>query len=426
MKHPIISRRTAVVGMGALALSACGKSPVRAAAQTASVSARAPAPVKVAANSGFDAWVAGFKQQAAANGYSQSLLNTAFRGIGYLPDVVAKDNKQSEFTRTLEDYLAIAASDERVKNGRAKYRQYGSTLKAIENKYGVEAHVVAAIWGMESSYGERRGSTPIVSAMATLAYDGRRREFFTKQLYAVLKILGAGDTTPEHMRGSWAGAMGHTQFMPTSFLESAVDFTGDGRRDIWGDDPTDALASAANYLRRAGWKKGQPWGIEVQVPKGFDFGKSGFSTKRSVGDWMAMGVRNMDGGKIAEFGSARVIHPAGGGGPGFMVFHNFDVIKRYNNATSYAIGVGHLGDRIAGAGPIRGNFGPDPQGLTLEDRKDIQRRLTNKGFDTDGADGVIGAKSEAAIRAYEQAKGLKVTGVASKALLVHLGGKPRG
>lgn len=428
MTQSRMTRRAAVTGLAALgALSACGRGSPRGAAIAGPAD---PAPARpsnlVTGNSGFNGWVASFKNRAQAQGYSTALLDRAFQGAGYMPDVIAKDRKQTEFTRTLEDYLAIAASAERVKNGRAQYRKYGSTLNRIEAKYGVEGKVVAAIWGMESSYGARRGSEPIVSAMATLAYDGRRGEFFEKQLWAVLKILAAGDTTPENMRGSWAGAMGHTQFMPTSYLAYAVDFTGDGRRDIWSDDPTDALASAANYLRSFGWKKGQPWGVEVKLPSGFDLSKAGFSTVRNPSDWAAMGLRDMSGRVVPNHGGARVITPAGGGGPAFMVFNNFDVIKRYNNATSYAIGVGHLGDRIAGAGPIQGNFGPDPQGLTLEDRQDIQRRLTRKGFDTDGADGVIGAKSEAAIRAYEQANGLPVKGLATKQLLIHLGGKPRG
>ncbi|MBV7410305.1 lytic murein transglycosylase [Maritimibacter sp. DP1N21-5] len=420
-----ISRRSVALGLVSLsALSACGRSP-RGAALAGPGDAPPPRPAPSSApNAGFDGWVASFKNRAASQGFTQAQLDSAFRGVGYLPSVVANDNKQSEFTRTLEDYLAIAASDERVSNGRAKYRQFGSVLSGVESRYGVDAKIVAAVWGMESSYGARRGETPIVSAMATLAYDGRRRDFFEQQLFAVLKILSAGDTTPDRMIGSWAGAMGHTQFMPTSYLSYAVDYTGDGRRDIWSDDPSDALASTANYLKKFGWTKGQPWGVEVKLPAGFDRSKAGFSITRAPSDWAAMGVRNMDGATVGNFGAAKVIQPAGGGGPAFMVFNNFEVIKRYNNATSYAIGVGHLGDRIAGGGPIRGSFGPDPQGLTLDDRKDIQRRLTAKGFDTDGTDGVIGAKSEAAIRAFEAANGMPSTGVATKELLLRLGGRP--
>lgn len=417
-----LTRRGAVLGLAALGgLAACGRSPGRV-ADTGPARGSMP----MAANADFDAWVISFKNRAASSGYPPELLDTAFRGAGYIPGVIERDAKQTEFTRTLEDYLAIAASDERVKNGRAHFARRAALFRSLEASYGVEGKVVAAIWGMESSYGERRGDVPIVSAMATLAFAGRRKDFFESQLFAVLKILGNGDTTPARMVGSWAGAMGHTQFMPTSYLSYAVDHTGDGRRDIWSDDPTDALASAANYLRKHGWTKGQPWGVEVKLPEGFDRAKAGFSNSRGADSWAGMGVRDMNGRQVPNHGAARVIEPAGAGGPAFMVFRNFDVIKRYNNATSYAIGVGHLGDRIAGGGPIRASFGPDPQGLTLEDRKEIQRRLTARGFDTDGSDGVIGAKSEAAIRAFELANGMPSTGLATKALLIKLGGRPRG
>ena len=425
MNQMTLTRRGMALGLISLtALSACGRSP-RGAAMAGPGDAPPPRPAPASApNAGFDGWVVSFKNRALSQGFTQAQLDSAFRGVGYLPSVVANDNKQTEFTRTLEDYLAIAASDERVTNGRAKYRQFSSVLSGVESRYGVDGKIVAAVWGMESSYGARRGETPIVSAMATLAYDGRRRDFFEQQLFAVLKILAAGDTTPDRMIGSWAGAMGHTQFMPTSYLSYAVDYTGDGRRDIWGDDPSDALGSTANYLKKFGWTKGQPWGVEVRLPQGFDRSKIGFSISRSPADWAAMGIRDMDGGTVGNFGSSKVIQPAGGGGPAFMVFNNFEVIKRYNNATSYAIGVGHLGDRIAGGGPIRGSFGPDPQGLTLDDRKEIQRRLTARGFDTDGTDGVIGAKSEAAIRAFEAANGMPSSGIATKELLTRLGGRP--
>ena len=251
-----MTRRTALLGLTAMgALTACGASPRGRSVASASSSSASAMPIQQ--NAGFDDWVVSFKNQAEGRGISRSVLDTAFRGAGYIPGVIERDRNQTEFTRTLEDYLAIAASDERVSNGRANYRSFASTLNSVESTYGVEGKVVAAVWGMESSYGTRRGDTPIVSAMATLSYAGRRQEFFTQQLYAVLKILANGDTTPNRMVGSWAGAMGHTQFMPTSYLSYAVDHTGDGRRDIWSDDPTDALASTANFLRAKGWKPGR-------------------------------------------------------------------------------------------------------------------------------------------------------------------------
>ena len=375
----------------------------------------APRPVP---NAGWDAWVEGFKSRAAGRGISQTTLDAAFRGAGFLPEVVEKDRNQTEFTRTLEDYLNIAASDERVTLGRQKFTQYGSTLSAIEGRYGVEGHVVAAVWGLESFFGTRRGNVPVVSALSTLAYDGRRGEFFEGQLTAALKILQAGDISAGAMTGSWAGAMGHTQFIPTSYLAYAVDFTGDGRRDIWSEDPTDALASTAAYLQRSGWTKGLPWGMEVTVPGGFDAGLLGRGKGKSAAEWQALGVRATNGGALA--GGSIIAGGNGGGGPYFLLTQNFATILRYNNAQNYAIGVGHLSDRLLGRGAVQASFGPDAAGMTKADRQELQRLLTAKGFDTEGSDGVIGAKTRAAISAYEASVGLPVTGVPSMALLLRL------
>ena len=216
--------------------------------------------LRPARNAGYDSWVASFRERAVSQGFSQDLLSAAFRGTGYLPGVVKRDRNQTEFKRTLEDYLSIAVSDERVSKGRAAYARHRSTLAAIERKYGVEAHVVTAIWGLESFFGGRRGNVPVISATSTLAYDGRRGQLFEKQLIAALKILEGGHVAPRDLTGSWAGAMGHTQFIPTSYLSFAVDFTGDGRKDIWSDDPSDSLASTAAYLSRNGWQTGLAWG----------------------------------------------------------------------------------------------------------------------------------------------------------------------
>jgi lytic murein transglycosylase len=339
-------------------------------------------------NAGWDAWVANFKGRAASQGISQTTIDRAFAGAGYLPDVIERDRNQVEFKRSLEDYLAIAASDERISTGQQMLQRYGPVLSQIESQYGVDKEVVVAVWGLESRYGARRGDVPVVSALSTLAYDGRRGQFFESQLVAAMKILQNGDTTPANMTGSWAGAMGHTQFIPTSYLAYAVDFTGDGRRDIWSEDPTDSLASTAAYLSRAGWVRGQPWGGEAGT---------------------------VSGTPVA------VLQPQTPG-PRIAVFRNFQVIKRYNNSDSYAIGVGHLSDRIAGGAPFKASFGPDATGLSLKDRKELQRRLTSAGYDTQGADGVIGKNTEAAISAYQRANGLSVTGDPSVALLRQLGG----
>ena len=384
-----ISRRHFLWGSAARGVSACGGSgvPGTPSRSTASIaSGGLPADLRPVPNSGYDRWVASFKPRAEGQGISQSTISAAFRNTGYLPGVVSRDRNQVEFRRTLEDYLAIAASDERVEKGRAAFARYQGTLRQLESQYGVDAEIITAIWGLESFYGERRGQVPVISATSTLAYDGRRGSFFEKQLVAALKILQNGDITPARMTGSWAGAMGHTQFIPTSYLAFAVDFTGDGRRDIWSDDPSDALASAAAYLQRNGWTRGRNWGAEV--------------------------VNGSPGGSV--------IQPQPGG-PRFAVTSNFGVIKRYNNSDSYAIGVGHLADRIAGAGPLRTAFPPDEYGLLKDDRIALQQGLTARGFDTGGADGVIGPKSRAAISDYQRSIGVPVTGDPSPSLLASLG-----
>jgi lytic murein transglycosylase len=402
------------MGIGATALVACaGPSPQQR--QAAPETVMLPVP-----NAGYDAWVAGFRSRALSQGISAATFDNAFAQAGFLPGVIERDRNQTEFTRSLEDYLAIAASEERVANGRTALRQYGPTLSQIEARYGVEPRVVTAVWCMESSYGTRRGNVEVISALSTLAYEGRRGSFFEQQLVAALRILQNGDVSPKGMTGSWAGAMGHTQFIPTSYLAYAVDFTGDGRRDIWSDDPSDALASTAAYLARSGWKHGQPWGVEVRLPAGFNTGQAGRGTRRSPSDWAAQGVRDMDGRTVPDYGPASIIIPMGTSGPAFMIFNNFTVITRYNNAESYVIGIGHLSDRLAGGPPIRGSFPPDAKGMTIADRQELQRRLTAAGFDTQGTDGVIGPNTRAAISGYQQRAGLAVTGEPSLELLAQL------
>jgi lytic murein transglycosylase len=379
-----LSRRYFGLGLGALALSGCGGGTTTSG--SAGAAAGLPADLRPTPNAGYDAWVSSFRSRASARGISSSTLNTAFRGAGYLPGCVKRDRNQTEFKRSLEDYLSIATSDERISKGRAAFARQRSTLQTLEGRYGVDAEIICAVWGLESFFGERRGNVPVISATSTLAYDGRRGAFFEKQLMAALKILQNGDISASRMTGSWAGAMGHTQFIPTSYQAFAVDFTGDGRRDIWSADPTDALASTAAYLQRNGWTRGVKWGGEV--------------------------------GNGAPQGS--IIQPQAGG-PRFAVTRNFRAIKRYNNSDAYAIGVGHLADRIGGAGPLRGSFPPDANGLTKDDRVALQKRLTAKGFDTGGSDGVIGPNSEKAVRAYQASKGLPVTGKPSQELLRQLG-----
>ena len=295
--------------------------------------------------------------------------------------------------------------------------QYRATLNAIEARYGVEKEVVVAVWGLESNYGTFRGTSDVVQSLATLASDGRRGAFFESQLIAALKILQSGDTDPRSMTGSWAGAMGHTQFIPTSYLDYAVDFTGDGKRDIWSDDPTDALASTAAYLAKFGWKKGQPSGVEVTLPTGFDYALANRKITRTPARWGRMGVVGMNGAPVPNHGSASKLLPAGSQGAAFMVFNNFAVIERYNAADAYVIGVGHLSDRIKGGPKIAANWPRGDRALTFSERQEMQQRLTAAGFNTQGVDGRIGPKTAEAVRGFQRSRGLVPDGYASLELL---------
>jgi lytic murein transglycosylase len=382
-----------------------------------------PAAVPVAqttSNAGFDAWVRGFQSRARAEGISSTTLNNAFSGVTLDPDVIRRDRNQSEFTKTIWQYLDSAVSPSLISNGKQALREQSRILGAIEARYGVEKEVVVAIWGLESAYGSFRGSNDVIRSLATLAYEGRRGAFFEAQLIAALKILQNGDTSPRNMTGSWAGAMGHTQFIPTSYLAYAVDFDGDGRRDIWAENPVDALASTAAYLQRSGWKKGQPWGVEVTLPRGFDYAQANRATMRSPAAWARAGVMGVDGKPVPNYGRASILLPAGSQGVALMIFDNFKAIERYNAADAYVIGVGHLSDRIKGGPAFRSGWPNDDRALTFAERKEMQQRLTRAGFSTQGLDGRIGPNTIDAVRRYQRAQGLTPDGYASLNLLQRL------
>jgi lytic murein transglycosylase len=368
---------------------------------------------------GFRDWLDGFRDRALAAGIAPATLD-ALDGLAFDPAIVDKDRNQSEFTKTIWVYLDSAASDDRVAAGLRALAAHRALFDRIEAAYGVEREVVAAIWGLESAYGTFRGDIPTLGALASLAYDGRRGAFFEAQLVEALKIVQAGHVTPADMRGSWAGAMGHTQFMPSSFWRFAVDFDGDGRRDIWGDDPADALASAAAYLAGSGWVKGMPWGLEVRLPEGFDYAQSTERVKKPVADWQAMGVRTADGGDLPDHGMASVLLPAGHRGAAFLIFANFQVIESYNVADAYVIGVGHLSDRLKGGAPIRAGWPREDRALTRDERLELQRLLSARGYDTGGVDGLMGPKTIAAVKAWQLAEGLVPDGYANPQLLERL------
>ncbi len=420
-----ITRRGLGIGAGALALSGCvggGLGGGLGGLSIGTPGAGGPSTdpeFRPQRNAQFDAWLPGFRARARAAGISETALDQGLDGIGILPGVIERDRNQTEFRRSTEDYLALVAGEDDVAIGRTRFAAQRSVLSEVEARYGVPAQVCCAVWGVESRYGTRLGDIPVIPAVATLAWEGRRGAFFEAQTISALRIIQNGDTTPDRLLGSWAGAMGHTQFIPTTYEEYAVDFRGDGRRDIWSNDPTDSFASTASYFSRSGWRQGEPWGLEVALPSGFN-AATGRDNRRAVSAWSDLGVRRASGGALPDHGSAAIHAPGGAGAPAWILFHNFNVILRYNASVNYGIGVGYLSDRINGGGPLQQAFGADASGLTQAERLELQTLLNRAGFDTGTPDGVIGRGTEAAITAYETANGMPVTGQPSMALLRRL------
>jgi len=376
--------------------------------------------VSTEGNARFQAWLGAFRDRAAEQGISASTLDRALAGLTYDKKIIARDRNQAEFTKPIWEYLDTAVSETRVANGRAGLDRYHAVLTRIEAQYGVEKEVVTAIWGLETSFGTFRGNDQTIRSLATLAFDARRAQFFETQLIAALRIVQAGDASAGDMLGSWAGAMGHTQFMPTSYLDHAVDFDGDGRRDIWSDDPTDALASAASYLARHGWTRGQPWGVEVRLPSGFDYATARRDFTLLPSEWAGRGVVTPGGTPVPDHGQAAILLPAGGQGVALMIFDNFGVIEKYNGADAYVIGIGHLSDRLAGFGTFQADWPRGDRVLSFTEKKELQKRLTEAGFDTQGIDGRTGPNTTNAVRAYQLAQGLLPDGYASLNLLDRL------
>lgn len=382
----------------------------------------APDPAPSAA--GFAAWKTAFATRAVAAGIDAATLDAALREASFDPKVLERDRNQNEFTKTIWDYLDTAVSDDRIANGKKAMAKHADVLKRIEAEYHVDRHVVAAIWGLESAYGTFRGSNSTISSLATLAYDSRRAAFFEAELIEALKILSNGDVSPSDMTGSWAGAMGHTQFMPSSWAKFAVDFDKDGKRNIWGDDPTDALASAAHYLQVWGWREGLPWGAEIALPQGFDYGQTTEVIRKPLKEWQALGVTLAGGGSIDSLANpdelASVLLPGGARGAAFLIFANFQVIERYNTADAYVIAIGHLADRLRGGPALKSDWPRELRALSLEERKDLQLRLAAAGFDPMGVDGRIGPRTIAAVKAWQKANGKLTDGYASLEVLTAL------
>ncbi len=383
-----------------------------------------PEPAAIPAASAGDAaglqnWIANFRGRALSSGISAATYDRAMSIARYNPDVIRLDRKQAEFSRPVWLYLDSAVSEQRIVTGRQMLARHGAALRQIEARYGVPAEIVLAVWGMESNFGANRGKMQIIPSLATLAYDGRRGEMFANQLIAALKIIQAGDTDPEHMLGSWAGAMGHTQFMPTSYLEYAVDFTGDGRRDIWSDDPRDSLASTAAYLARNGWGRGQPAVVELALPAGFNMGQVGKKARVSGAGLAAQGVSRMGGGSLPG-GTGSIIMPAGANGPAFFITDNFRSILRYNNSDNYALGVSYLAERIAGRPGITGQWPRNDRPLSTAERQEIQRLLMAKGFYQGEIDGLFGSGTMEAVAAFQRSIGATPDGYPTSILLGQL------
>ena len=409
---------TALVG----ALAACASPINRSPGGMSAGSSVEPTPIPAASagdEAGLQRFVQSFRSRALASGVSAATYDNAMRFARYNPDVIRLDRKQAEFSRPVWLYLDSAVSDSRISTGREKAAQLSRTMSAIEARYGVPREIVLAVWGMESNFGANRGKMQIIPSLATLAYDGRRGEMFQNQLIAALRILQAGDTDPQHMLGSWAGAMGHTQFMPTSYLEYAVDFTGDGRRDIWSDDPTDALASTAAYLARNGWRQGEAWGAEVQLPSGFNMSQVGKGTRKPTGTWAQQGVTRIGGGALPA-GNGSIIMPAGANGPAILILDNFRALLRYNNSDNYALGVSFLGERIAGRAGIQGSWPRNDRPLSTSERQEIQQRLRAKGFYQGEIDGLFGSATMESVAAYQRSIGVTPDGYPTSILLGQL------
>jgi membrane-bound lytic murein transglycosylase B len=362
-------------------------------------------------------WMAEFRPRAETAGLSAEVLDSALPGVEFLPDVVEKDRRQDEFTRAIWDYMDRAVSDDRIALGRKAMKKHAALLAKVEATFGVDPAYVVAIWGLESSFGAGRGDIPTLSALATLAYDGRRGAYFEQELLQALRLLQSGDATLADLRGSWAGATGHTQFMPTSFWNIAVDFDGDGRRNLWADDPTDALASTAAYLKNSGWKTGEPWGFEITLPEGFDWELAGDRTQKPMSFWAAKGITRAHGGALPESRWASLLLPAGHRGPALMIFDNFGAVETYNLADAYVIAVCHLADRLRGGPEFSHEWPRDLRVLTLAERMELQQKLTVAGFSTAGVDGRIGPRTLNAIKGFQRAQDLPADGFASTELL---------
>lgn len=361
----------------------------------------------------FQSCLSRLQPAAQRAGVDSEVYQRAMQGVQADFSILEKLNYQPEFKLPIWDYLSGLVDEERVSDGLAGLQEHAEVLKRIEEKYEVDAATVVAVWGVESNYGRITGKYPLVQALGTLSCFGRRQSYFQGEFYAALRILQRGDIAPERLNGSWAGAFGHTQFMPQTYERLAVDFDGDGRRDLV-DNSDDALASTANFLHKGGWRNGLPWGVEVSLPAGFDSSLAGRKNKRNLYDWARSGLTLVDGRPLSESGlsgeKVGLLMLAGITGPVFLTSKNFDVIYGYNAAESYGLAIAHLSDRLRGGDPFKTPWPTDDPGISRLERRELQTLLAAKGHDIGEIDGMLGEKSRAAIRIEQERLGQPVNG----------------
>ena len=409
----------AVLAGCAAAPSTAAEASTRSTAPTADSAPAQAGADEATLESRFASWVTNFRAGMRAAGIDEATLRIAFDDVQYLPRVVELDRAQPEFTRAVWDYLDSAVSPQRIARGQEKLLQVREPADAAAARYGVAPSIVVAIWGIESNYGDNVGSIPAIDALATLGFEGRREGWARGQLLAALKILQSGDIARADMIGSWAGAMGQTQFLPSNFLAYAVDADGDGRRDIWGS-LADVMASTANFLARAGWRAGEPWGAEVLLPQGFDHGRADPQVRQSSARWAAERVRSVDAAPLPEFADGAILLPAGARGPAFLVGPNFRTLLRYNNSTSYALAVSLLAQRLTGGPGVQTPWPRDLPTLTRIQLLALQTALNERGFDSGTPDGLVGPATRDALRRYQRSIGLPADGYPTLELLQRL------
>ncbi len=359
----------------------------------------------------FNLWKSDFITRAEQKGYDRDLVSRLILPAKVNERAIDRNKKQPEFTKPIWSYVDGAASADRLNRGRAKLLEQSDIFDQIEARYQVPRHILTSIWGLETAYGRIMGSHDIISALASFAFEGRRQEFGEQQLFAVLDMVKRGEVRPDQLTGSWAGAMGMTQFIPTTFRDYAVDFNGDGNKDLW-ENEGDALGSAAHYLSRHGWRYREPVMTEVTVQTGFDYSHVE-GGKKSIRDWEALGVKPISGQNWSEAArslEAKMIAPGGHRGPKLLTFKNFDVIKKYNNSTSYAMGITVLGEALRGRSSISTPWPRSDKPLSFENKKAMQSKLNALGYNVGGVDGQIGPNSRKAIRAWQKSQGLPADG----------------